>query len=72
MERVLPLDRMSTDEKLRALEEIWADLSRVPDSVPAPQWHQDALEARERRIEEGAATFDEWTVAKQRLRERTR
>jgi len=71
MATVLPLDRMSTDEKLRALEEIWADLCLDPESIPAPEWHQKVLKTREQRVEEGTSTFAEWNTAKRRIRDKT-
>ncbi|HEY9149934.1 MAG TPA: addiction module protein [Gammaproteobacteria bacterium] len=72
MAMILPLDRMSTEEKLRALEELWADLSRAPDTVPAPQWHGELLEAREQRVKDGTASYSEWVAAKQRILDRIR
>lgn len=72
MTTILPLDRMSTEEKLRALEELWADLSRSPESVPVPEWHREVLSAREQRVEEGAASFNEWSAVKKRIRDRVR
>ena len=68
----LPLDKMTTAEKLRVIEEVWDDLRRTPDDVPAPSWHADVLEARERRIREGSSQFLDWTEAKRSVRERTR
>lgn len=70
MATVLQLERMSTQEKLRALEEIWADLSRNTASVPVPDWHRDVLIEREKRIEAGGAAFHEWSEVKRRLRDR--
>lgn len=72
MEVTLPLDRMSISEKLQVLEAVWDDLLRTPDEVPVPAWHRDVLEARERRVHEGVARFDEWARAKDRIRERAR
>jgi gamma-glutamyl phosphate reductase len=68
----IPLDRMSTADKLRALEEIWDDLSRNAADIPAPGWHDDVLKARERKIAEGASTFDDWPDVKRRLLGQTR
>lgn len=68
----IPLDRMSTADKLRALEEIWGDLSRNPENIPAPAWHDDVLKARQRRIEEGTATFEDWAEVKRRIFDKTR
>lgn len=68
----LPLDRMSTEDKLRAMEELWADLSRTPSQIPSPEWHAEVLAERKARVEQGEAEITEWSAAKQRLRERTR
>jgi hypothetical protein len=70
MEAVLPLDQMTTEEKLRAMEAIWADLTRNADSFESPAWHADVLREREQRIAEGKETFVDWDEAKRQLRER--
>ncbi|MDD3518375.1 MAG: addiction module protein [Chromatiales bacterium] len=72
MAGTLPLERMTVEEKLRVMEELWEDLSRQTGSVPVPDWHHEVLEARRRRTEEGDAVFSEWSEVKARLRERTR
>ncbi len=72
MATILPLDRMSKAEKLRALEELWEDLSRNPEAVPAPGWHGDELRRREKRAQDGTASFVDWETVKERLRTRTR
>lgn len=70
MEAVLPLDQMTTAEKLRAMEAIWADLTRNADSFESPAWHADVLREREQHIAEGKETFVDWDEAKRQLRER--
>jgi hypothetical protein len=70
MEAALPLDRMTTAEKLRAMEAIWADLTRNADSFESPAWHAEVLREREQRIAEGKETFLDWDEAKRQLRER--
>ena len=62
---------MTIQDKLRAMEEIWDDLRRVPENIPSPSWHADVLRAREDRIREGKSKFEDWTAAKRRIRERT-
>lgn len=71
MKLMIPLDEMTTAEKLRAIEEIWADLQRRPEALPAPGWHGDVLTAREHRIREGLSRFSEWGAAKARVRGKT-
>lgn len=70
MRLAIPLDEMTTVEKLQAIEELWADLQRVPEEVPSPGWHADVLAARERRVHDGTSRFSEWSTAKDRIREK--
>ena len=55
MESALPLDRMTTAEKLQMLEQLWADLCRTPGVIPSPDWHADILKDREKRALEGSS-----------------
>ena len=70
MEVVLPLDQMTTAEKLRAMETLWADLSRNADRLESPEWHADVLRERDQRIADGKENFVDWDEAKRQLRER--
>lgn len=70
MKLTIPLDEMTTVEKLQAIEEIWADLQRVPEELPSPSWHADVLAAREHRVREGTSRFSDWDTAKARIREK--
>jgi hypothetical protein len=44
---VLPLQKMSCNEKLRAMEALWADLSKDDDRLESPEWHARALREAE-------------------------
>lgn len=70
MNVVLPLDQMTTEEKLRAMDALWADLSRNADGFESPAWHADVLREREERIAAGKEPSVDWEAAKRRLRER--
>ncbi len=70
MDITLPLDQMTTTEKLRAMEALWADLSRDEEAVPSPAWHEDVLRDREERVKSGQEAFVDWDVAKKQLRDR--
>jgi hypothetical protein len=70
MEAVLPLDQMTTEEKLRSMEVLWADLTRKADNFESPAWHGDVLRERDQRIAEGKESFIDWDEAKRQLRER--
>lgn len=71
MQLTIPLEKMTTADKLQAIEELWNDLRRTPDEVPSPAWHEDVLKAREQRLREGKTQFDDWATAQRRIRERT-
>ncbi len=72
MQTPIPLDKMTTAEKIRAIEEIWEDLLRTSEEIPSPGWHNDVLRARENRLRQGEAQFSDWTEARHRIRKRTR
>ena len=69
MDLAIPLDKMTTIEKLRAMEEIWDDLRRTAEDIPSPSWHADVLEAREKRIQDGSSEFTDWPDAKRSIRD---
>lgn len=52
----IPVTSMTTAEKLAAMEQLWASLQTDPDHSP-PEWHQQVLAERKRKIENGEATF---------------
>ena len=70
MEVALPLDQMTTAEKLHAMETIWADLTRNADSFESPTWHADVLRDRDQYVAEGKEDYIDWNEAKRQLRER--
>jgi hypothetical protein len=61
---------MTTAEKLRAMEVLWADLSRNEENIQSPSWHGHVLEEREARVKSGQDKFIDWEAAKQELRDR--
>jgi hypothetical protein len=69
MAAAIELAGMTTDEKLRLLPAVWQDLSLNPESVPAPAWHGEILEERDRRLQDGRSRLSDWSEAKKRIRE---
>jgi len=45
----LPIQRMSREDKLRAMEALWEDLSRDDVEINSPAWHAEALRETEVR-----------------------
>jgi len=68
----LSLESMTTSDKLAAIEQLWDDLIRNPDSVPSPDWHGKELEAREARVAKGEGTFYDLADVKERLSNKSR
>lgn len=71
MELALPLDKMSTADKLAAMEHLWESLCRTPEDVPSPPWHAEVLSAREKRVRLGKAKFANLEAVKERSRKPT-
>ena len=66
----LPLKDMTFHEKLAAMELLWEDLARSPESIESPTWHKDTLDERRQRIVEGKAQFMDWETAKTEIRKK--
>jgi len=71
MPMTLPIQNLTIDEKLRAMEALWEDLSRREEQVPVPQWHKTVLGDRERMARKGKARFVDWETAKKRIARKT-
>ncbi len=46
----LPLEKMTVEEKLQVMEELWSDLCCNQNHIPVPQWHKDILDKREKLV----------------------
>lgn len=68
----LPLNQMTLAEKLEAMELLWAGISRRPDALPSPAWHQELLAERKRLVAKGKLKFLDWDKAIAELREESR
>ena len=68
----LPLDKMTTTDKLSVMEKLWDDLCKDPDAIPSPEWHKSLLEAREQEIAQGKAKFHTLDAAKERIKDQVK
>ena len=68
----LPLAEMSVDDKLQAMELLWADLSQNPAQVGSPAWHGEVLRSRREQVQQGKASFQSWDAAIGELRSELR
>lgn len=64
----MPLNEMSFEEKIQAMELLWDDLCHSTDSISSPSWHKKVLQNRECLLEEGSDEFIDWEVAKRKIK----
>ena len=64
-------EKMTTAEKLSAMEILWNDLCQH-SSLESPAWHQAVLESREQQRTAGEQPVMDWEAAKVQIRQKTR
>ena len=69
MEVTLPLEKMSTEEKIQTMETIWEDLSKRADNISSPPWHEKVLNDREDGIKNGKDKFLDWNSVKKNIQD---
>jgi Putative addiction module component len=62
------VSRLSTAERLQAMEWLWASLSKRPAEIESPEWHGKVLAARKAKVDSGDAQFLSVAQLKKRLR----
>lgn len=67
MASTLPLEQMTVEEKLQAMESLWDDLCNRAGVISSPAWHGDVLGEREAMHERGADAFEDWEDAKRQI-----
>ena len=63
----IPLEKMTKEEKLAAMELIWQDLTRDADAFESPAWHEEELRKTEERIDAGLEMPMSFEEAKRKL-----
>ena len=58
---------MSLEERLQAVELLWTSITRTPEAVPSPDWHEDVLAGRVAKVERGEGEFLTLTQLQARL-----
>lgn len=51
------IKKMSTIERLQAMEELWDALCHEEQEIKSPAWHEKILEERKKKIESGEAEY---------------
>jgi len=68
MSITIPLEKMSIEEKLQAMESIWDDLCNKAEGIASPSWHKELLDEREEGIKRGDDEFIDWDTARKKIR----
>lgn len=68
MASTLPLEKMSVEEKLQAMESLWDDLCSKAEAMSSPAWHEDILTERDAMQRRGDDEFEDWEAAKRNIR----
>ena len=66
----ISINKMTIEEKIRTMEDLWDDLCHHTEEMPSPLWHNDVLLKREGLVSEGKETFTDWEKAKKSIREK--
>ena len=63
---VAEVGKMSTLERIHAMEELWDALSHEKHEIDSPPWHETILQKRKERIKSGKTKFISLEQLKQR------
>lgn len=66
----IDIEKLSSEERLRLIEELWESLRRRPDAVPLTRAQQDELDRRLDELDRGETETVPWEEVKRRLRDR--
>jgi hypothetical protein len=70
MQATIPLEKMTTIEKFRVIEDVWESICHSNEDIPSPKWHADILRSRKKQVCNGELGFLELNEAKRVLRDR--
>lgn len=51
------INRLTVEDKMILIEQIWASLKHEGDALVSPSWHEDILTERRKKIESGEARY---------------
>jgi hypothetical protein len=60
-------ESLSTEEKLEAIELLWASLLANEEAVPSPAWHQAVIQQRLERHAQAPDQLHDWSEVRQAL-----
>jgi len=66
----IDIEKLSSEERLRLIEELWESLRARPDEVPLTRAQRDELDRRLDELDRGETETVPWEEVKRRLRAR--
>ena len=54
---ILEIEKMSTIERLQAMEALWNSFMKEESEIDSPGWHRDIIKERKRKIKNSKAEF---------------
>ncbi len=66
----IPLNKMSFEEKMQAMELLWDDLCHSSESIESPSWHKNILDEREQALIGGDDKFIDWEAEKKNIKKK--
>jgi len=66
---IAEIQKMSSNERLMAMEALWDALCHEPAEPDSPSWHEGILAERRQKVESGDARFVSLEEAKRSLQE---
>lgn len=64
----LDIKKMTTEEKMQAIEALWDSMIHDNVEIKSPAWHADVLRETEIRYKSGTETSEDWADTKKKLR----
>lgn len=67
----IDIEKLSAEERLRLIEELWESLRTRPDAAPLTRAQRDELDRRLDELDRGETETVPWEEVKRRLRDRS-
>ena len=68
---VIDIEKMSPEERLRLIEDLWESLRRRPETLPLTEGQREELDRRLDQLDRGETETIPWEEVKKRLRDRS-
>jgi hypothetical protein len=63
----IAIEKLNTEEKIYAMEQLWDDLCHNAEEFKTPEWHKKILDERMKLIQSGKAEYSDWDDTKNRI-----